>query len=175
MSHDHKVPIQVNNGLKAAGYQYVNIDDCWQVSRFPNKTIQPDPDKFPDMKKLTDYVHTKGLKFGLYSDAGNMTCQRRPGSRGYEDIDAATYASWGVDYLKYDNCYNEGIKPEVRYPVMRDALNKTCRFIFYSLCEWGKDDPATWAPKVGNTWCTTGDIKDYWNSLFCSVLFSLSH
>ena len=108
----------------------MNIDDCWQVNRFPNKTIQPDPEKFPDMKKLIDYVHSKGLKFGLYSDAGNKTCQKRPGSLGFEDIDAATYASWGVDYLKYDNCNNGGIKPEVRYPVMRDALNKTGRPIF---------------------------------------------
>ena len=170
MSRDHKVPIQVNSGLKAAGYQYVNIDDCWQVSRFPNKTIQPDPDKFPDMKKLTDYVHTKGLKFGLYSDAGNMTCQRRPGSRGYEDTDAATYASWGVDYLKYDYCYNAGIKPEVQYPVMRDALNKTGRPIFYSLCDGGEDNTSTWAPKVGNSWRTTRDIQDNWNNMYSNAV-----
>ncbi|XP_065887321.1 uncharacterized protein [Dysidea avara] len=159
-----------SNGLKAAGYQYVNIDDCWQVARFPNKTIQPDPKNFPDMKQLISYVHNKGLKFGLYSDAGTKTCQKRPGSLGYEDIDAETYASWGVDYLKYDNCNNDGTKPEVRYPVMRDALNKTGRPIFYSLCEWGRDDPATWASKVGNSWRTTSDIRDNWDSMYSKVV-----
>jgi len=144
----------------------VNIDDCWQVARFPNKTIQPDPKNFPDMKQLISHVHSKGLKFGLYSDAGTKTCQSRPGSLGYEDIDAQTYASWGVDYLKYDNCNNGGTEPEVRYTVMRDALNKTGRPIFYSMCEWGQDNPATWAPKVGNSWRTTRDIKDYWSSMY---------
>ena len=158
--------IQATNGLKEAGYQYVNIDDCWQVSRFPNKTIQPDPKTFPDIRQVIDDVHSKGLKFGLYSDAGYKTCGGRPGSLGYEDIDATTYASWGVDYLKYDNCNSDGTKPEVRYPVMRDALNKTGRPIFYSLCEWGQDDPATWAPKVGNSWRTTGDIGDSWDSMY---------
>jgi len=158
--------LQASNGLKAAGYQYVNIDDGWQVARFPNKTIQPDPKNFPDMKQLIDHVHGQGLKFGLYSDAGYYTCGDRPASLGYEDIDATTYAAWGVDYLKYDNCNTDGTKPEVRYPVMRDALNKTGRPIFYSLCEWGQDDPATWAPKVGNSWRTTGDIGDNWNSMY---------
>ena len=144
----------------------MNIDDCWQVARFPNKTIQSDPVKFPDMKQLADYVHSKGLKFGLYSDGGNKTCQKRPGSLGYEDIDAETYASWGVDYLKYDNCYNDNIKPEIRYTVMRDALNKTGRPIFYSLCAGGQVDPATWGPKVGNSWRTTRDIRPWWESIY---------
>ena len=123
----------------------MNIDDCWQVSRLPppNSTIQSDPVKFPDMKKLADYVHSKGLKFGLYSDAGFTTCQGRPGSLGYEYIDAETYAGWGVDYLKFDNCANGLIKPEECYPVMRDALAITGRPIFYSLCEQGEDNPAT--------------------------------
>lgn len=117
------------------------------------------------MKALADYVHSKGLKFGLYSDAGYRTCAGRPGSLGYEKIDAATYAEWGVDYLKYDNCNTDGTKPEVRYPVMRDALNATGRPIFYSMCEWGVDDPATWATPVGNSWRTTGDIEDRWDSM----------
>jgi len=106
-----------------------------------------------------------GLKFGLYSDAGNATCQGRPGSLGYESNDAQTYASWGVDYLKYDNCNNENIPPRQRYPIMTKALNKTGRPIFYSLCEWGVDNPATWAPNVGNSWRTTGDIQDNWASM----------
>jgi len=136
------------------------------VARFPNKTIKSDPNRFPDMKKLADYVHSKGLKFGLYSDAGTHTCQKRPGSLGFEDVDAETYANWGVDYLKYDNCNDNGTKPEARYPVMRDALNKTDHRIFYSVCEWGIDDPAIWAPKVGNSWRTTDDIEDNWNSMY---------
>jgi len=89
--------LKATNGLKAAGYQYVNIDDCWQVSRFPNKTIQSDPKTFPDMKQLIDHMHSLELKFGLYSDAGYKTCGGRPGSLGYEDIDASTYASWTIE------------------------------------------------------------------------------
>jgi len=153
----------------------VNIDDCWQVARFPNETIQPDPQKFPDMQELIDHVHSNGLKFGLYSDAGYKTCAGRPGSLGYEDIDAATYANWGVDYLKYDNCNTDKTKPEVRYPVMRDALNKTGKHIFYSLCEWGQDDPATWAPKVGNSWRTTGDIGDNWDIVCTAELWTMTN
>jgi len=118
----------VSLNLSAKGYSYVNLDDCWQVSRHADGTIQEDPAKFPGgMKALADYMHSKGLKFGLYSDAGLKTCAGRPGSLGYETIDAKTYASWGVDYLKYDNCNDNGTKPEVRYPIMRDALNKTGR------------------------------------------------
>jgi len=116
------------------------------------------------MAALASYVHSKGLLFGLYSDAGNKTCAGRPGSLGYETIDANTYAAWKVDYLKYDNC-NANTPPEVRYPVMRDALNATGRQIFYSMCEWGVDNPATWAPKVGNSWRTTGDIQDNFDSM----------
>lgn len=155
----------VDTGLHNHGYEYVNIDDCWAKSRASDGTIQPDPNAFPDMKKLADYVHSLGLKFGLYSDAGTKTCAGRPASLGYETNDANTYAQWGVDYLKYDNCNNGGSKPEVRYPVMRDALNKTGRHIFFSMCEWGQDNPATWAPKVGNSWRTTGDIGDNWKSM----------
>lgn len=117
------------------------------------------------MRALADYVHSKGLLFGLYSDAGTHTCGGRPGSLNYEKIDAATYASWTVDYLKYDNCYDGGIDVHKRYPVMRDALNATGRRIFFSLCEWGVEDPATWAPLVGNSWRTTGDISDHWDSM----------
>ena len=155
----------ITKGLDKMGYQYVNVDDCWAKSRDSNGVVQPDPATFPDFQGMIDHVHSKGLLFGLYSDAGTMTCATRPGSLGYEEKDANTYAGWNVDYLKYDNCNNNGSKPETRYPVMRDALNKTGRPIFFSMCEWGQDDPATWAPEVGNSWRTTGDIGDNWNSM----------
>ena len=158
----------VEKGLDKHGYQYVNIDDCWAKSRSSDGIVQPDP-AFPDMKSLADFVHSKGLKFGIYSDAGYKTCAGRPGSLGYETQDANTYAQWGVDYLKYDNCNSDKTKPEERYPVMRDALNKTGRPIFYSMCEGGQDNPATWAPKVGNSWRTTRDIKDNWDRYIISL------
>lgn len=149
--------------LPKYGYKYVNVDDCWAGSRDSNGNIQPDTKAFPDFQGVIDYIHSKGLLFGLYSDAGTQTCKGRPGSLNYEKQDAQTYANWKVDYLKYDNCHNTGIAPETRYPVMGDALNATGRHIFYSLCEWGQDDPAKWAPAVGNSWRTTGDIKDNWD------------
>uniref|UniRef100_J3MP50 Alpha-galactosidase n=1 Tax=Oryza brachyantha TaxID=4533 RepID=J3MP50_ORYBR len=157
----------VSTGLADLGYNYVNIDDCWSNVKRGNKDqLLPDPKTFPSgIKALADYVHGKGLKLGIYSDAGIFTCQVRPGSLRHEKDDAATFASWGVDYLKYDNCYNLGIKPKERYPPMRDALNSTGRQIFYSLCEWGQDDPALWAAKVGNSWRTTDDIQDTWKSM----------
>ena len=122
----------ISTGLAQRGYKYVNIDDCWQISRDPKtKEIIVDPERFPSgMPNLVEYIHSKGLYIGLYSDAGEYTCQKRPGSLGFEDVDATTYAKWQIDYLKYDNCYNEGIDPKKRYPVMRDALNKTGIFIF---------------------------------------------
>ncbi|KAJ8437284.1 hypothetical protein Cgig2_010109 [Carnegiea gigantea] len=125
--------------------------------------LVPDPKTFPSgIKALADYVHANGLKLGIYSDAGAFTCQVRPGSLFHEKDDAQLFSSWGVDYLKYDNCYDLGIPPKKRYPPMRDALNATACPIFYSLCEWGVDDPATWAGEVGNSWRTTDDINDSW-------------
>ena len=147
------------------GYQYVNIDDCWAASRDDKNNVQPDKEAFPDFQGMIDYVHSKGLKFGLYSDAGTKTCAGRPGSLGYEAEDASAYANWKVDYLKYDNCHSGLYPPKTRYPVMRDALNGTGRPIFFSMCEWGDDDPAKWAGKVGNSWRTTGDISDRWSSM----------
>ena len=145
------------------------MDDCWQISRDANGTIQPDPIALPSgIPALVDYVHSKGLKFGLYSDRGNMTCQRRPGSLGYEVKDAQTYASWGVDYLKLDSCYTNGTPAAVEYSIMRDALNATGRPIFYSLCGGvGTDD--VWPPNVGNSWRTTWDIQDYWGSMTSNI------
>lgn len=160
----------ISSGLAAKGYQYINLDDCWQISRDSNNKIQEDKNKFPSgMKGLADYIHSKGLKFGLYSDAGFYTCQKRPGSLGFEDLDAESYAAWEVDYLKYDNCFNDGSSPKDRYPKMTAALNKTGRQIFFSMCEWGVENPATWAKDYGNSWRTTGDISDNWNS-FVSIL-----
>ncbi|XP_057475133.1 alpha-galactosidase 3-like isoform X2 [Actinidia eriantha] len=157
----------VATGLADLGYVFVNIDDCWSAQQRNSKgQLVPDPKTFPSgIKALADYVHEKGLKLGIYSDAGAFTCQVRPGSIYHENDDAKLFASWGVDYLKYDNCYNLGIKPKERYPPMRDALNATGRTILYSLCEWGVDDPALWAGKIGNSWRTTDDINDSWASM----------
>ena len=153
----------VSTGMRDAGYDYVVIDDCWQVSRAPNGTIVADPQRFPNgMKALADYVHSKGLRFGLYSDAGSNTCQGRPGSNGYEIEDARQYAAWGVDYLKYDWCSTDGVDPKIAYTTMRDALRSTGRPIVFSMCEWGKSSPSTWARGVAHLWRTTTDILPCW-------------
>jgi alpha-galactosidase len=149
----------VESGMKDAGYVYINIDDCWHGERDSQGFIQPDPNRFPSgMKALADYIHLKGLKLGIYSDAGWKTCAGRMGSRGYEFQDAMTYASWEIDYLKYDWCNTEGLKAEGAYLTMRDALYKAGRPIVFSLCEWGNDKPWEWGPKIGHLWRTTGDI-----------------
>ncbi|WP_329459083.1 NPCBM/NEW2 domain-containing protein [Streptomyces sp. NBC_01497] len=161
----------VSSGLKDAGYTYVNIDDCWQThSRDADGRLVPDPVKFPDgIKGTADYVHSKGLKLGIYEDAGTATCAGYPGSLGHEGTDAQTFADWGVDYLKYDNCNNnsDGSRADYvkRYTAMRDALAATGRPIVYSLCEWGEQSPWEWAGDVGNSWRTTGDISDNWSSM----------
>jgi alpha-galactosidase len=153
----------VKNGMRDAGYQYIVIDDCWQVSRDAEGNIQADPKHFPSgIKALADYVHSLGMKFGLYSDAGTKTCGGRPGSRGYEFQDARTYARWGVDYLKYDWCSTDGQTTQESYALMRDALQLAGRPIVFSLCEWGNSKPWTWAPAVGHLWRTTTDIQDIW-------------
>ena len=152
-----------SNGMKDAGYQYIVIDDCWQVSRDANGNIVPDAQRFPSgMKALGDYIHSKGLKFGIYSDAGAKTCQGRPASQGHEYQDARTYASWGIDYLKYDWCNTGTRNAEEAYTTMRDALAAGGRPIVFSICEWGKSKPWLWAGPVGNLWRTTDDIEDRW-------------
>ncbi len=154
----------VASGMKEAGYQYVVIDDCWQVRRDPDGTIVADPERFPSgMKALADYIHSKGLKFGLYSDAGTKTCQGRPGSRDHEAQDAKTYASWGVDYLKYDWCNTEGQDQREAYQKMSQALRATGRPIVFSMCEWGSSKPWLWGQGVGQLWRATGDIQDCWD------------
>jgi len=147
------------NGMKDASYQYINIDDCWQGQRDAEGFIHPDPQKFPSgMKALADYVHSKGLKFGIYSDAGGKTCGGRPGSRGHEYQDALTYARWGVDYLKYDWCGCEDLNAKGAYTTMRNALRAAGRPIVFSICEWGQNQPWLWAADIGNLWRTTTDI-----------------
>jgi len=161
----------VNSGFRDAGYVYVNLDDCWQLSRDETThQIIPDMNAFPHgIKYLADEAHKRGLRLGLYSDAGTMTCQRRPGSIHYEEIDAQTYADWGIDYLKYDNCYHDTPKYRERYEAMRDALNKTGHPIFYSICEWGIDHIEEWGPDTGNSWRTTMDISDRWASMITII------
>jgi alpha-galactosidase len=154
----------VTTGMKDAGYIYVVIDDGWQIGRDENGNIIPDPKKFPSgIKALADYIHSKGLKFGIYSCAGRKTCQGLPGSRGYEYQDARTYAEWGVDYLKYDWCYHGKQNSEASYKLMRDALYAAGRPIVFSICEWGTTKPWLWAQDIGHLWRTTGDILDCWD------------
>jgi alpha-galactosidase len=150
----------VSSGMKDAGYQYIVIDDCWHGQRDNLGFIQPDPERFPSgLKALADYIHSKGLKFGIYSDAGSQTCGGRPGSRGHEYQDALKYAEWGVDYLKYDWCNTEGLKAEGAYLTMRDALYAAGRPIVFSMCEWGSNKPWEWGKNIGHLWRTTGDIS----------------
>lgn len=157
----------VASGMRDAGYQYVVIDDCWQVSRDKDGNIVPDPRRFPHgMKTLGDYIHSKGLKFGIYSDAGTLTCQKRPGSRGYEFQDARQYAAWGVDYLKYDWCNHSTQDSAASYSIMRDALAASGRPIVFSICEWGSTKPWLWAGDIGNLWRTTGDISDHFEGKY---------
>jgi alpha-galactosidase len=155
----------VQSGMKDAGYQYVVIDDCWQVSRDAQGNIVPDPQRFPSgMKALADYIHGLGLKFGIYSDAGSKTCEKRPGSLGHEYQDARQYAAWGVDYLKYDWCNTTTQDARASYALMRAALNASGRPIVLSICEWGQAKPWLWGREVGgNLWRTTGDIMDRWD------------
>ena len=155
----------VSNGMKDAGYQFVNLDDCWQTGRDAAGNIVPDAAKFPSgIKALADYVHSKGLKLGLYSDAGMLTCAKRPGSIGHEYQDAKQYAAWGIDYLKEDWCSTlPGQNQESSYTLMRNALKETGRPIVFSICEWGSSKPWLWAGPVGNLWRSTGDIQDCWS------------
>jgi alpha-galactosidase len=161
----------VANGMAAAGYRYVNIDDCWSLhDRDTDGRLVPDPVKFPQgIKGIADYVHGLGLKLGIYGDAGTATCAGYPGSLGHEQMDALTWADWGVDYLKYDNCNNQSDGSQAdyirRYTAMHDALQATGRSIVLSVCEWGTSQPWTWAPGVGQLWRTTGDITDDWSSV----------
>ena len=157
----------VSSGMKDAGYEYVVIDDCWQTGRDEEGNIIVDKDHFPNgMKPVADYVHSLGLKFGIYSCAGSKTCQGRPGSRGYQFQDARQYAGWGVDYLKYDWCYNEGQDAKAAYKTMSDALKACGRPIVFSICEWGENKPWEWGKGIGHLWRITADIRDCYDCKF---------
>lgn len=152
------------NGMKAAGYNYVNLDDCWQGTRDAQGNIHPSSD-FPDMKDLADYLHARGFKFGIYSSPGPKTCGGKPGSYEHEEEDARTYAGWGVDFLKYDWCSARNVyKPsqmEEAYKKMHEAILQTGRPMLYSLCQYGMKAVWLWGPKVGaNLWRTTGDVSN---------------
>jgi alpha-galactosidase len=154
----------VRNGMKAGGYEYVNIDDCWQGQRDAKGVIHPNQN-FPDMKALGDYIHSRGLKFGIYSSPGPKTCAGYEGSYGHEEQDARTYAAWGVDFLKYDWCSGGKVytprEMQGAYRKMHEALRRAGRPILYSLCQYGLERVWTWAPSVGgNMWRTAGDL-DY--------------
>ena len=155
------------SNLQELGYTYLNLDDCWMSrKRTEEGTYMGDPDRFPSgMKALGEYIHSRGFKFGIYTSAGTHTCAGFPGSLGHEAVDAQTFADWGVDYLKYDNCFAQGIPGIDRYTRMRNALNDTGRPIFYSICQWGRENSWQWAPAVGNAWRTTGDITPTWHSI----------
>ena len=156
--------VMVEKGFKDAGYEYVVIDDGWQIRRDDEGNIIANPDKFPSgIKALADYVHSKGLKFGLYSDAGTLTCGGFPGSQGYEYQDARQYAAWGVDYLKYDWCNTGNQSAPDSYTLMRNALLMADRPIVFSICEWGTTKPWLWARDVGHLWRTTFDIRPCWD------------
>jgi len=171
----------VSTGMKDAGYVYVNIDDAWQGKRDEKGVIQANS-KFPDMKALADYVHSKGLKIGIYSSPGPRTCANYEGSLGHEEQDAKTYAEWGIDYLKYDLCSfipavmqkqaHDDKAAQMRlmiasYDKMSKALKATGRPIVLSLCQYGWDSPWEWAPELGgNSWRTTGDIEATWESIY---------
>jgi len=158
----------VASGMRDAGYQFVNIDDCWEApTRNAQGDLVADSSRFPSgLKALADAVHARGLKIGIYSSAGTGTCQRRPASLDHEAADARKFAEWGIDYLKYDNCNNENRPALERYRAMGEALKATGRPIVYSLCEWGQNRPWEWARSVGGQlWRTTGDISDRWSSV----------
>jgi len=174
----------VSTGLRDAGYEYLNLDDCWarpqnspEGSRDADGHLVPDPVRFPNgIASVADYVHGKGLKFGVYSDRGTRTCNGQgfdgalgagwePGDPTYESIDAQDWADWGVDYLKFDNCNNQNLNAEERYTKMGEALEATGRDIVFSICEWGQNQPWLWGADVGHLWRTTGDISANYNSM----------
>ncbi len=157
----HTADVMVESGMKDAGYTYLVLDDGWMTMERDSVTgdLIPDPEKFPHgMKAVSDYVHSKGLKFGLYNCAGTKTCAGYPGTRGYEYQDARFYASVGIDYLKFDWCYSDGETQKEAYTTMSKAIKAARRPIIFSLCEWGSSQPWTWAEPVGQLWRTTGDI-----------------
>ena len=159
----------VENGLLAAGYNYLVIDDVWSLKeRGKDGRIVPDPEKFPHgMKYVADYVHSKGLKFGMYSCAGYLTCAGYPASYDYEWLDAKTFAEWEIDFLKYDFCFHPAtVRPDILYKRMGLALANCGRNILFSACSWGSENTKQWIKETGaDMWRSTGDINDSWESI----------
>lgn len=169
----------VESGLRDAGYEYVVIDDCWSLlERDAEGRLVVDPEKFPHgMKYVADYIHSKGLKFGMYSCAGAVTCAGYPASYEHEFIDAETFASWGVDYLKYDYCFHSaGVPGHILYKRMGIALANCGRDILFSACSWGADDTRVWIKETGaHSWRSTGDIVDNWVSVRDIIRYQLQY
>jgi alpha-galactosidase len=163
--------VLIASGMRDAGYTYVVLDDGWSaMERDAEGNLVPHPDKFPSgMKALSDYLHGRGFKFGIYNCAGSKTCGGYPGGRGHEFQDARTYAAWGVDYLKYDWCNHGTANAEETYKIMRDGLRAAGRPVVFSICEWGNNKPWLWAKDVGHLWRTTGDILDCFD---CQAVYS---
>jgi alpha-galactosidase len=156
--------LMVSSGLRDAGYIYLNLDDGWQASRDAQGAIQPDPAQFlSGMKALGEYLHSQGLKFGIYTCAGTQTCGKRPGSKGHEKQDMATYASWGVDYVKVDWCNTEGLDSKTQYALFRDGIRESGRPMVLSLCNWGVDKPWLWGRQMGQLWRTASDLVPCWD------------
>lgn len=159
----------VEGGFRDAGYEYIFIDDLWQGGRDRQKNIIPDPEKFPNgMKALADYVHSKGLKLGIYSDAAQLTCGGWTASLGFEEQDARTFASWGIDYLKYDYCNapEDSATARHRYRTMANALQNSGRDIVLGICEWGQRQCEEWCEEVGGQlWRTSYDVRDMWKDI----------
>lgn len=159
----------VESGLRDAGYKYIFIDDLWQGGRDNRNNIIPDPKKFPNgIKALADYVHSKGLKLGIYSDAAQLTCGGCTASYGFEEQDARTFASWGIDYLKYDYCNapEDSATARHRYNAMAKALSKSGRDIVLGVCEWGQRNCEEWCEHVGGQlWRTSYDVRDMWKDI----------
>jgi alpha-galactosidase len=169
----------ISTGLKDYGYNYIVIDDCWSIKdkREDNGDLIADPEKFPNgIKALADYVHEKGFKLGIYSDAAEKTCSGYPGSYGFEDQDAQLWAGWGIDFLKYDYCnapQEQSVAME-RYARMGEALRNTGREFLYSLCEWGNQSPHLWGRKVGgHMWRVSGDVYDSWINIWLNTWYSI--
>lgn len=169
----------VRSGLKDCGYEYIVIDDCWAVKEYRdgNGDLIPDPIRFPDgIKPVADYVHNHGCKIGIYSDAAEMTCAGYPGSYGFEEQDAALWAHWGIDFLKYDYCHApaDQISAIERYAGMGNALKKCGREILFSICEWGGRSPHLWARQAGGQmWRATGDVVDSWVNVLSGAWWGL--
>ena len=171
--------VLVSAGLKDCGYEYIVIDDCWSIKdrRDDSGDLITDPEKFPNgIRALADYVHSKGLKLGIYSDAAEKTCSGYPGSLGFEEQDANLWAAWGIDFLKYDYCnapQEQSVAME-RYARMGEALRNTGREFLYSLCEWGNQGPHLWGRKVGgHTWRVSGDVYDSWINIWLNTWYSI--